>query len=66
MQACRFVMCCLLYTSCIVEFNNRIFGEAARLLHQKLEREIEESSLVEGSFDVKIEKAYADIGQRGE
>lgn len=50
--------------ACIVEFNNRIFGEAARLLQQKLEREIEESALVEGSFDVKIEKAYADIGQR--
>lgn len=50
--------------ACIVEFNNRIFGEAARLLQQKLEREIEESALFEGSFDVKIEKAYADIGQR--
>ena len=50
--------------ACIVEFNNRIFGEAARLLQQKLEREIEESALVEGSFDVKIEKPYADIGQR--
>ena len=34
------------------------------MLQQKLEREIEESALVEGSFDVKIEKAYADIGQR--
>ena len=42
--------------ACIVEFNNRIFGEAARLLQQKLEREIEESALVEGSFDVQDRK----------
>lgn len=54
------------YRSCarVVEFNNRIFGEAAGRLQQQLEREVEESALVAGGFEVKVRKAYADIEQR--
>lgn len=53
------------YRSCarVVEFNNLIFGEASRLLQEDLEREVEESALVGGDFEVKIEKAYADTRQ---
>ncbi len=54
------------YRSCarVVEFNNRIFGEASRMLQERLEQEAHESVWVGGDFDVKIAKAYADIGQR--
>lgn len=54
------------YRSCarVVEFNNLIFGEAAERLQQALEREIEESALVPGGFEVKVRKAYADIEQQ--
>ncbi len=53
------------YRSCarVIEFNNLIFGEASRLLQQDLEREVAESALVGGDFEVKIERAYADIRQ---
>ncbi len=54
------------YRSCarVVEFNNRIFGEASRLLQRELEGEVKESALVNDDFEVKIEKAYADIVQQ--
>ena len=54
------------YRSCarIVKFNNRIFGQAAERLQQGLESEVAESALVDGSFEVKVRKAYADIAQR--
>lgn len=54
------------YRSCarVVEFNNRIFGEAAERLQQELEREVAESALVDSGFEVKVRKAYADIGQQ--
>lgn len=54
------------YRSCarVVEFNNRIFGEAAERLQQELEREVQESALVDGDFEVKVRKAYADIEQK--
>ncbi len=54
------------YRSCVrvVEFNNRFFGEAAHVLQQQLTQEVNNSALVGNGFDIKVEKAYADIAQK--
>ncbi len=54
------------YRSCarVVEFNNRVFSDTARVLQEQLTREVNDSALVNRGFDVKIEKAYADIVQK--
>ncbi len=51
------------YRSCaqVVEFNNRVFGVASEILHNRFKDEVEASAFKE--FDVKIEEVYAHIGQ---
>ncbi len=54
------------YRSCarVVEFNNMIFSKASSILQDSFKEEVNQSALVDKGFDVKFEKAYAEITQK--